>query len=85
MNKYVKKNDHYVTYLILEICLLIVFLVSIGLATYQMIVGKSFTITAIIAGVSLLIPLFTALTRKTLIESQRKMADDESRIHGFKE
>ena len=80
MNKYVKKNDHYVTYLILEICLLIVFLVSIGLATYQMIVGKRFTITAIIAGVSLLITLFTALTRKTLFVIEIKGIHDEIKL-----
>lgn len=63
---YIQKCDHYKFYYRLEVCLIIVFLLSLAFSVYQVISGDNFTISAVIAVLSLIITGLIALTRKSL-------------------
>jgi hypothetical protein len=83
-SEYIDKNDHYKFYLGLEICMIIVFLMSFTFGAYQIVNDEEFTFAAIIAFLALLIPITTALTRKSLYVIERRAIHDEIRMKSGK-
>lgn len=77
---YIEKNDHYLIYLCLEVCLILVFVIAIVCTVYQVAVGEKFYIPAVIAVASMIVKFLTALTRKSLLIIERKGAHDEMKM-----
>lgn len=79
-NTYVNKHDHYKLYLRFEICMLMVFVLSLVYGSYQAFVKGPLTIAIIAAVLSSLIPLFTVITRKSLYVIEREAIHDEIQL-----
>lgn len=77
---YVEKHDHYKLYLLLEIGLITVFVISLFCTVIQIITGKDYTVAAIVSVLSLLITGLTALTRKNLFIVERQAIHDEIKV-----
>lgn len=78
--EYIKKHDHYMLYYRLELCMIILLILSVIVGVYQVISGKEFTVTVIVAFLSLLMPLFTFATRRTLYVIERQALHDEIQL-----
>lgn len=81
---YIDRNDHYKFYLGLEICMIIVFLLSLTCGAYQIFNDEEFSVAAVIAVLALLIPITTVLTRKSLCVIERRAMHDEIRMKAGK-